>query len=75
MTTSRPFEYQGYWVKSKVIYSKMLIWLPGHQLNLVLHEKGHGHKLSQGHFMVKIFPMYVFDKHGLTIHQSDLSYL
>ena len=34
----------------------MLIWLPGHQLNLVLHVKGQGHKLGQGHLKVKVIP-------------------
>ena len=29
------FEYQGYWVKVKVISWKMQILLPGHQFNLV----------------------------------------
>ena len=33
----------------------MLIWLPGHQLNLVLHAKGQGHKLGQGYLKVKVF--------------------
>ena len=34
----------------------MLIWLPGHQLNWVLHAKDHGQKLGQGHPKVKVFP-------------------
>ena len=34
----------------------MLILLPGHQFNLVLHVQGHGCKLVQGHLKVKVIP-------------------
>ena len=34
----------------------MLIWLPRHQLNLVLHAQGQGNKLGQGHHKVKVIP-------------------
>ena len=33
----------------------MLIWLPRHQSNLVLHAKCQGHKLGQGLLKVKVF--------------------
>ena len=40
----------------KVKYWKILIWLPGHQFNLVLQVKGQGHKLGQGHLKFKVLP-------------------
>ena len=39
MTISGMFEYQGFWVKVRVIFWKMLIVLPGHQFTFILHSK------------------------------------
>ena len=50
------FAYQAYWVTVK--HWIVLIWVTGHQLNLVLRAKGQGHKLGQGHLKVKL---YAFD--------------
>ena len=50
------FEYQGHWVKVKVILWKMLILVPGHQFNWVWLVWGQGNKLSQGHTKVKVIP-------------------
>ena len=49
------FEYQGHWVKVKVISWKMPVLLPGHQFNLVWLVWGQGHKLGQGHLKVRSF--------------------
>ena len=48
------WQYLGQiWVsRSLVIPWKMLIWLPGHQFNLVWLIWGEGHKLGQGHTKV-----------------------